>query len=83
MVFKMSMESMTDREFYMKIYGNLVMGRLPPRAVTLLLRGKKKEKASKIQTQMGKRKHVTGKSVDNVCRPTHGGLFDVKQHASG
>ena len=42
---------------------------------------------------MGKRKHVAGKSVDNVykahctvCRCTfsvaHGGLFDVKQHAS-
>ena len=35
---------------------------------------------------MGKRKHVAGKSADNVYRRTfsvaHGGLFDVKQRAS-
>ena len=34
---------------------------LPPRAVALLLREKKKEKAAKIQTWMGKRKQVAGK----------------------
>ena len=35
---------------------------------------------------MEKGKHVAGKSVDNVYQRTfsvaHGGLFDVKQHAS-